>query len=120
MFAPPPKMNLISINSNNCKDQLAFYRELGVLFKTGFNEGERKCYTYTYGDFIFEINEVRTAAKATKNITISFLIDEIDGYLEGLRNLGISIINDSWKTKTHQNIQLIDPDGNLIILMTKI
>ncbi len=119
MFAPPPKMNKVTINSMNCEKLIEFYSDLGMLFNTEIKDGDRKHYAYIYDYLTFEIREVNSENEITKNITLRFLIDEIDGYVEGLKEMGIKIVKDSWTTETHQHIYLNDPDGNLIELMTE-
>lgn len=119
MFAPPPMMNKLTINSMNCEKLIDFYCELGILFNTEIKAENEKSYTYINDDFIFEIKEVDNINEVTKNVKIRFLIDEIDGYIEGLKEMGIRIIKESWRTESYQHIQLNDPDGNLIELMTK-
>ena len=120
MFAAPPKINRVTLNSMNCEKLTEFYSDLGMLFNTEIKDENRKHYTYVYDDLIFEIREVNNENEATKNIIIRFLIDEIDGYIEELQEMGIKIVKESWTTETHKHIFLNDPDGNLIELMTEI
>jgi len=116
MFAPPPRLNKVTIKSMNCEKLVEFYFELGIMFHEETDEDDNKIYTYGYGDSIFEIYEVNNENETTKNSTLRFLIDEIDGYIEGLKQKGIRIIKDSWTTETHQHIIINDPDGNLILI----
>jgi predicted enzyme related to lactoylglutathione lyase len=120
MYAAPPKVNTVTINSMNCEQLIEFYFELGILFKTEIIDGTIKYYSYVYEEFTFEIREVTNSEEITKNITLQFQIDEIDGYIDDLKKMGIKIVKDPWKTETHQYIHLNDPDGNLIVLMTEI
>jgi len=119
MFAPPPKANRIILNSVNFKVQVEFYEELGMLFNEAILKNGLKTFTYIYDDFHFEIHEVKLEDNASKNVELRFLIDEIEGYLEGIRQLNIQIIKNVWNSKNHQHILLKDIDGNLIELMTK-
>lgn len=118
MYAPPPRINKVVLKSMNCEKLVEFYFELGMLFHKETNENNRMIYTYVYGDIIFEICEVDNEKETTKNSSLRFVIDEIDGYIDGLKEMGIKIIKDSWTTETHQHILINDPDRNIIELMT--
>lgn len=118
MFAPPPKTIRIIINSINSENLINFYSDLGMLFNEKNLENGRKCYTYIYDDFYFEIREVTNEMKTTKNLELRFLIDEIEGYLEGIKEKGINIVKNLWTTENHQHIILKDPNDNIIELMT--
>lgn len=118
MFAPPPKATRVTIKSTNCNDQIDFYSHLGILFDKDLIEGERRCYTYVYGDFHFEIQEVTNESEASKNLELRFFTDDIQAYLDGLKEMGIQTVKNLWTTKDHQHIQLKDPDGNLVELVT--
>lgn len=114
MFAPPPKMNKISLYSKDSKNLKNFYSEFGMLFnKRDYitNDKQVICYQYVNDNFIFEIIQ---SNKSTNNVSLCFLIDEIDGYLEN-----IDILKNKWVTETHSHIIVKDPDGNSIELMTE-
>lgn len=119
MFAPPPKMTRIILNSKKCKAQIEFYEKIGMLFHKEIFENGLKKFTYIYDDFQFEIREVRDDNEVSKNLELRFLIDDIEVYLEGVRQIGIQIIKDIWITENHKHIQLKDLDNNKIELMTK-
>lgn len=119
MFAPPPKTNRTIFNSVNYQAQVEFYEELGMLFNKTILKNGLKTFTYIYDDFHFEIHEVKLGDSVTKNVELRFFVDEIEGYIEGIRRLKIQIIKNLWNSGTHQHILLKDKDGNLIELMTK-
>lgn len=102
----------------NCERFIEFYARLGMLFKTEDEEGNTKYYSYVHRDLTFEIKEVDDVSKTTQNASFRFLIDEIDGCVEGLNEMGRSVRN-SWRTEEYYHVQLNDPDENLIELMTK-
>ena len=119
MYAPPPEANCIKIYSYHCKNQIDFYDKLGMLFTKTTTEDGRMCHTYIYDDFHFVIQEVSSELEASRNLELRFFIDEIEGYLPGLREMGIEIIKPLWATETHQHIILKDPNGHLVELMTQ-
>ncbi|MCK8522060.1 VOC family protein [Aquimarina sp. D1M17] len=119
MFALPPKMNTLTINSTNCNQLIEFYSKLGMLFTTEVKEGIVRYHTYVYKNLTLEINEVSHHDASTRNVSLQFFINGIDGYIDRLKEKGIKFTKDSWKTETHQHIQLIDPDGNLVELIAK-
>jgi len=119
MFAEPPKANRISIKSANCKKLVEFYSHFGMLFNVESAADNCGRYTYINDDFQFVILEVKNPNEATTNCSIRFLIDEIDGYLDEPYDLEIRIAKKSWMTDSHQHIKVLDPDGNLIELVTK-
>ena len=119
MFAPPPKLVRLVLYSMDCEKLVEFYFCLGMLFYEKADESDSKSFTYIHGGCHFEIHEVLNESEASRNMSFCLLIDEIDGYLDDIRKLGGKVIKDSWFTETHQHIQLEDPDGNLLELMTE-
>ena len=119
MFAAPPKITKITLNSVNSKILTEFYSELGMLFNEDISEDGLKIFTYIYDDFFFEIREVEDKNMTSNNLELRFLIDEIEGYRENIKQMDIEVVNDIWETENHQHILLRDPDNNLVELITE-
>ena len=51
MFAPPPKVNKITLNSMDCKSLIDFYMEIGISFNSKTQEDNRNIYTYINDNF---------------------------------------------------------------------
>ncbi|HEX8546861.1 MAG TPA: hypothetical protein VF691_07860 [Cytophagaceae bacterium] len=120
MFAPPPKINIIAINSMNPEKLIEFYWEFGILFNKERNESGQLFYSYTYDALRFEIYEVFKIEDTSKNLAVTFFIDTIEPYLENLKLKGYKEIVVIWIKDNLQYTRLNDPDGHTIQLVTQV
>ena len=120
MYAPPPKINIIAINSKYPQKLIEFYWEFGILFKKEKDESGLFFYSYNYDDIRFEIHQVFKIEDTSKNLMITFFIDTIDSYLENLKIKEYKEIGYSWIKDNFQYTYLKDPDGHLIHLITEV
>ena len=119
MFAPPPLINRVSINSMNCEKLIDFFSTLGMMFNVEVMKNNLSKYTYIHVPFTFQICEVETPAEITKNASLRFLIDDIDGYLDDIEKTDVFDLENSWLSDSYQHILLRDLHGNKVELMTK-
>lgn len=119
MFAPPPKMTMVIVYSTHPELLVAFYEGSGMLFNKEIDEHSKLAYyDYLYVPFTFRIAEVRTPEECSRNLSIRFLIDEIEGYVPNIINAKGSVHGSIWVEDGCKHLMIKDPDGNSVDLMT--
>ncbi len=118
MFAPPPQLLTTTITSTKSKILLEFYEDLGMLFNESTDNFGNINYTYIFDKTEFQIQATKDIKKATTNLRLKFLIDEIDDYLNDIESKGGRILKESWSDSHYQYIIIADPDGNTVELIT--
>lgn len=119
MFAPPPQMTMVTVYSSRPALLAAFYEELGMLFNKEVDALSKLVYyDYIYVPFTFRIAEARGADECSRNVSLRFLIDEIEGYIPDIINAKGTVEGEIWVKDGYQHLMVKDPDGNSIELMT--
>ena len=119
MFAPPPSFTTITLRTTNTEVMEDFYFQLGMLFNKWTSQDERKFFTYSNDYFEFCLIEVVKEDEVTRNLEFSLVIDEIDGYLEDIKNFNLEIITQPWNENNFRYMTFRDPDGHIVNLKSK-
>jgi len=119
MFAPPPSFTNITLRTTNTEVMEDFYFQLGMLFNKWTSQGEREFFTYSNNYFEFCLIEVVKEDEVTRNLEFTLVIDEIDGYLEDIKNFNLEIITQPWNKNNFRYMTFRDPDGHIVNLKSK-
>lgn len=112
MFAPPPKIQIVTIKTLSVQNLKNFYEEFGMMFNQKFDALGLAYYSYEYVPVVFRISEVTNKEQETRNVSLSFRIDDIDCYQESARNKGWSMIRGPWESESLRHVMFKDPLGN--------
>jgi len=115
MFANPPKLSSIIIRTNNIEIMENFYFALGMGFNKYCQDNGFKKFNYINDSFKFELLETKQESETSKNLEFELIIDEIDGYLDDIKQFNLEII----AHQSGSHLIFKDPDGNRVTLTTK-
>lgn len=115
MFARPPKLKSIIINSFKYDELLSFYIELGICFTKFIINKNEYIYKYIDEEMEYIIKPVSDINQQSKNLSLSFDVVDLDGYHEILIEISTENVK---KVKLEDGYKIIakDPDGNFLEL----
>jgi lactoylglutathione lyase len=118
MFAAPPVANLLVIRSPDIDRAVTFYQQMGMQFDRHAHGKGPEHYASDICGFVFEIYPQRNSDDTTTNTRIGFSVDDVDGVVSLLREIGATIVTEPTDTEWGRGAVARDFDGHTIQLVT--
>lgn len=118
MFAAPPVANLLVIRSPDIDHAVIFYRQMGMLFDRHSHCSGPEHYASNICGFVFEIYPQRHSADTTTNVRLGFNVDDVDGVVALLRDIGATVVTQPTDSEWGRRAVVRDFDGHTVELLT--
>ncbi len=118
MYAIPPVANLLVIRSPDIDRAVTFYQQMGMLFDRHAHGNGPAHYASDICGFIFEIYPQRNADDITTKARIGFTVDDVDGVIDLLREIDVTVISEPTDTEGGRRAVVKDLDGHTVELVT--
>ncbi len=118
MSLTPPITNLLVIRSANVDRAVTFYEQIGLHFVRHSHGKGPEHYASESCGFVFEIYPERNPNDQTVNIRFGFTVDNVDGVLERLKEVGAIIVSAPAESEWGRRAVVKDFDGHTIELVT--
>jgi catechol 2,3-dioxygenase-like lactoylglutathione lyase family enzyme len=119
MYAPPPTLNLLVIRSRDIDRAARFYRELGLLITRHAHGDGPEHYTSLVDGRVFEIYPLRTGAEPTTAVRFGFAVDDVDGLLPLLIQVGATVVAAPTDSEWGRRAVVKDLDGHVVELVNQ-
>lgn len=118
MYAAPPVANLLVIRSPDIERAVTFYEQMGMLFVRHSHGNGPEHYASDICGFVFEIYPQRNADDGTTNTRLGFNVDDVDGVIDLLREIDVTIVTQPTDTEWGRRAVVKDFDGHTVELVT--
>ena len=120
MYAPPPRLNLVVIRSENIERAAQFYQAMGLLFTRHRHGSGPEHYTSEVDGVVFEVYPLSPKSTPTVGTRIGFRVDSTDEIVELLVQVGATVIDPPTDSEWGRRAVVRDLDGHVVELTSSI